>query len=552
MPSHPGQLPQELLPRVFEDVQLIDLSTCLFVCRAWHIPAKQYLYKHVEFKRFPSIHRFNSCMQSVHDHPGLFVRKITFAFSQDQDLLTFKQEFERLVAFIPLVETLTCSEELESFIILALHGLSTPLNCLSKFPYSTVPEYNDCAELYKRSLKQHRIDYSGDTDFGKWRNFPRLQSLILNDAPVRTIQDLEYVCRICRNLKVLYAKLLYMDVDHGFDNDQEQTQVYPRMEHLQITSDHRILDLKLLIPFLRKFNHLKRLEISSQTPLRQLVEIESLFGIVDALPSVSFLIKRNDFEFAIDLPFLRLIFQRRVVWKHTSLIINASDGHVRRGQTMMHYSTTDDKSRELVIFLPEMATNNPSVHDAYTKTFAPYVNTLQIGSVICSSSNPFLHAVLTHCTALSSLILYSGRYVEILPQITNTTLHELTLYCCIATPDFLKSVSTTCIKLRNLTLCTRLGINHGMNRILMPQTELHQLDLDLGHFKSLQEVVILTVMTDKIQISFRLDYKNNQCTAQKQRRMSVLDNVFLLDFKKLKRLRILGLNINEDIIQNLE
>jgi hypothetical protein len=559
MSSYKNRLPQELLARVFDFANPTDRHTCLFVCRAWHLVAKPYLYKNIEFNEFFAITRFVSCIQSTPNQPGLLVRKITFAFDNDcipPTFPTFVGKFNDLITLCPHIEALACSKHLSYYVIKALYQLTAPLSNLGTFPYSNRSlEYIVCIERYRQTLKRLRIDCFSQNSIGECKSFPRLEDLDLRNVPMRTLRSLEYILSNYPSLQCLSASLIYRESV----NDQRQeaeTQVYHNMKRLNIVSDGRILDTQLFAPFLRKFSNLEQLTIICQKQFFQPAVFDSLFNIIDSLPCTSLLIEYDNSELNNDLALLQAIFKSPVtVWEHTTLQIGLESFRDKRGDKYkMRYTATNDKHRKLAITLSELNTSNLRVHKAYVMTFAPYVNELRIEAIDVNASGPLLYLILKHCTTLQSISLYSGHYAQTFIErtnITNTTVHKLTLNGCETTPLFLQSISKVCVNLNQLVIIPRSSLDERLalfnttrlseraGCIIMPRTQLQQLDLHLG---ALRAPIILKIHTDKTEAYFNIN-RAGHCKAIKRSEVSSkYDRIYLVDLKSVKQLRILQSN----------
>jgi hypothetical protein len=615
------QLPQEILAQVFQYVQPRDLLACLSVCHIWYVHAQHHFYKQIEFFELASIDRFIACMQSNPDHPNLLVKKITFTsdeFHKRQDLPAFKQQFKTLVSLCPHVETLATSPRLKDFVIHALYSLPTTLKNLGAFPYAPTPEYTKLSHRYNRTLKEYAMyNFDNDfvkTNFGELRNFPRLQKLYLMDAPVRNLEEVECILSMCRNLQDLSVEICDDDMEEfdyddfdpfdefvGQDDDDEedyaefvhrqiaqrlnqmevrpprpqslqqqqeqQMQQYPKMEKLLFRSGDVEFDLGQFIPFLHKLTNLKRLELeavdilTAEKPRQQLNHLKTMLEIIHTLSSSYFIVEGADFNkiHTVAQTYLQLFFQPHFVWLHTTLKIeNATVKEFGIDDTLC-YKTYPNRHRELAIVLPEFETNDPAIHAAYVKIFAPYVNEIELDYertvTYDNACESFLYNIVSKCNVLHSLTVHSGNCSEPWSiQVTNTGLQKLVLSNCFLSSEFLESLSSTCVNLDQLTLADNRYSKTDDNKdlIAMPDTELQQLNLNLEQFKTglfgHSQQTLIKISDSQKDWYFYTDFEKKEYMVPGQRQMKQGRQV-VFKFKKIDRLKAFHIDHYNDILQ---
>jgi hypothetical protein len=562
MPNTQVQLPLEILQQVLHHVPSNDLLACLYVSHAWFIYAKRLFYRQIQFFRFSSIARFIKCMQFSPDHPNLLVQKIIFSFfvlRDRADVSIFEQQFRQLVALCPQVETLTSTQQLEDLVLKALYNLPTPLQKLSAFPYSFEIEYNACALLYSRTLTEYIMHNTGDklpkVGFKELRNFTNLRKLSLLKAPLRTIQDVECVLNMCPLLQVLWVELRDdADEEHAIPQ-LPPLQQYPEIKSLYIHCPLQNIDCKLLYPFLHKCTNLERFKlVAINIEMATFKELEIFFNLIHSLPSVTLLFEGDDSNRTseVALEYLQLIFHSRSKYAVTYIGIESDRYTHRSSDCYLHYIAKRSKRRELDIILPEFEANDPALHLAYVKTFAPYVNRLEINyeltDVLFNAGESFLHTVLSQCTALDSLTILHGTFLQALSPTINTSLHKLFLASCRVTSTFAESVSTACVDLRQLTL---RNIEYSvMDPIIMPQTELQLLELNMSQFIESTQVLI-RIRDSKWEWFFYTDFEKKLYMVPGKRQIPEGCQLVLLEFKSIQQLRVYNLDGYKDMTLKL-
>jgi hypothetical protein len=575
MSNHQGQLPREILQKVFRYLRQPDLFTCLFVCHTWHVPAKRCLYKNIEFSQFSSIDRFITCMQLTLAKPNLLVQSILFLGenADRRDFVSFKQQFQQVMELCPNVQMLNSSHKLKGFVVEALYRLATPLNRLSSFPYTRLPEYSACVNRYSHTLKECAMYHYWDhgfmrSHFDVLRNLTCLKKLNLIDAPVSTLQQIEGILSVCKHLEDLSIKWSEYDFGHKENATGDVTPMpqYPNVKRLLFRSGGEPAKLELLNIFLRKLNNLQQLELEITIMLinerrqhhrHQLEGLAKVIDYVHTLPSASFIIKTTSFKqiYNYALPCLQQFFQPRFL-RNTSLTINNNNRELSRIENNLFYTITSNTThRELIIVLPDLGTVNSDVYTEYVDAFAPYVNSLTIDYksilTIPNACENLLSTTLAQCTALHSLTLRSGSYYQACrPFDSNTTLRTLILSGCRLSVEFLKSLSgITRSSLRQLTLSDfQFTTNECID---MPQTELQQLNLDLDQFdKDALNQASIKIVDDKHQWIFYTDFKKKKYMIPVK--MPLSEGWFIeLRFKKIEKLRILHLYQHQDITLEL-
>jgi hypothetical protein len=584
MSNHQVKLPQEILKKVFSYLQRDDLFACLLVCNKWYVLAKRYFYTEIKFARFSSIDPFIATVQSDSNQLNLLVKKITFSSEEYHNYdvyMAFKERFPQLIVLCPHIEKIACSDRLKNYVVEYLHRLPVPLKYLSAFPYCDIPEYTDCTRLYSHNLKEYvmenfeaRLRNTG-VHFEELVNFPRLQTLLLLDTPACTLKEVEYILNVCQDLNeltvALYDKVLVDDFDGVEDannafrptgqvthpplqiNSKVQMQRYSKMKRLAFQSSEDTFDLELFNSFLSKFNRLERFELkvidilTAERPSQQLDELVFfLIKIIHSIPSVSFTVKGAEVNkiYPVALHYLQTFFVPHIDWKHTSLKIYTTQAFYDKES--VHYATSRTKKhRTLAIILPEFESNNLGLHEAYVETFAPYTNSLEINFEYTRSDfNPcdsFVYNVFSQCTVLHSLAVFYGSCLKPLPPTSNTTLHTMDLRRCLTSPKFLKSLSFTCVNLRQLTLSASISHQGIIDHIVMPKTELEQLSVDLEQLRPRLQAVVLKITTSKIEKLFHIDFKKRWCLTLKKAELGRHHGIVKLKFKRVKRLKILRL-----------
>jgi hypothetical protein len=570
---HQAHLPQEILILIFSYLQLNDLLACLLVCYQWQVPAKHVFYTEIDFHRFSSISSFIAIVQSDPDHPNLLVKKITFSTEEYLEYATFEAfqvQFGQLMELCPYVETIACADRHKKYIVEALHKLQVPLRNLTAFPYTNIYQYFTCTRLYSHNLKEYvlknfeaRLKAAARTGLTELVNFPRLQKLTYMDEPVCTLQEIEHILNTCPDLKDLSVMLYDNPFEEEFDDLQQDvfllyshpTQLqtstqthYPKLKQLLFRSSENILDLEPFNRFLRKFNRLKQFDfevidlLTTERPGQQLEAVIFFLDIIHTIPSVSFTVKGTELSqvYPVVFDYLQLFFQPDVVWKHTSLKIYTTKGFYFR-DTLHYFTSKVDEHRKLAIVLPEFDTCNPSIHNAYVRTFAPYINTLEVNYEYSRTGfNPcesFVYTVLSRCIALNSLTIYYGSCLKPLPPTTNATLRSLDIRHCATSPVFLKWLSVTCVNLRYLTVSPNIH-RKGISCIMMKHTALEQLDLNLKQLKAKLPVVIIKITTSEIEKAFHVDFKKGWCIALRKDQLEMYQAVEL-KFKRVRRLKVL-------------
>jgi hypothetical protein len=461
MSNHQGRLPQDVLAEVFLYLQPNDLLKSISVCRAWYFPAKRQFYKQITFNDFSTIDHFITCMLMDPDQTNLFVRKFSFKISYDQCNVIFDaflEQFFRLTALCPNIETLDCSWLLRMHVVVALHRLRTPLENLSVFPYSEIPEYRICTRRYSQTLKECALL----SNIKELNLFPRLQKAI--NLPLKSIQDVECALRMCPDLKDL-SVMLNNDLEGENVGDEKYTgqmQEYPKMKRLRLISEDDVFFLKIFIPLLRKFTRLERLELpairvlETQRSNQQLEELKALFDFMCVLPFASFNIVGSCFD---SLLYLKLFFGPDYLWKPTN-ILRILCTQPSADDVIVCYKTTNNNNCILSIVLPDSMIYFPNVHDRYIETFAPYVKMLELDYADIfdndKSCESFLDTVFKQCNVLHKLTIYNCTFAFSLPSIIIiesallnsihstiiTNLHAIVFEgCLILEPDFLTSIS---------------------------------------------------------------------------------------------------------------
>lgn len=556
MPNCQAQLPLEILGQVFHLIPHNDLLACLYVCHAWFVSAKPVFYKELQFSQFSSINRFITCMQFSPDHCNLLVQRITFTFYLRGYgyLPTFRNHFRHLAVLCPYVETLASTRQLEDLVVKALYSLPSPLKKLSAFPYSAEVEYNDCALLYSHALKEYIMDNVGNSSsrigFERLSSFPNLRKLSLMETPLRTLRDVEFILSMCPTLEVLSVELHYHADDEDYEDLVPQLPLqlqYPKVKSLAIHCPQKDIDTKVYYPFLHKCNNLERLklvainvEISENPPY----ELETFFDLLHALTHVTLMFKGDYSNRTRDsaLDYLRFLLHPQSIYVSTFLSIESNGYTYGRGDHYLHYTTNLNKRRELDIALPDFETNDTNLHSAYVKAFAPYVNKLEldyeITNVYTNAGESFLYAVLSQCTALNSLTVLHGTFSQALPSTINTTLRSLFLASCHITSTFIESVSLTCANLRQLTL--RNIAYSDTNPIIMSQTELRLLELNLGQFIAPTPVLII-IRDCKWEWLFYTNFEKKLYMVSGERETPEGCQVVLFEFKSIRQLRVYNL-----------
>jgi hypothetical protein len=567
MSRHQGQLPREVCGRVFRHLETNDLLTCLSVCKAWHIAAKPYFYKEIEFKRIDSIDGFIAHMQMATGHPNLLVRKVTFTCYDFEgksplEYHTFQQKFHHLAALCPHIETLISSPKLTDSVVEALCCVNTPFKNLAVFPYSKHYRYKGCAHYYRRTLKEYTLSteehYYMVKNFGL-RKFPHLQKLFMMCKPVKTLRDVECILRICQKLEHLSVKVFNGDDVVTIEDEQmndpcvKDTHAYPVMKHLSCQIDSQEFDFEQFMLFLRKLNCLERLDLetfdilTAERPSHQLKELIRFLDYIHVLPSVYLMVKSvniSDFS-AAALQYLQLFFRPVYPGKPIALKLQhaASKGFDQLNE--LHY--TNDIANGCALAMKFPLANYETHLDAYVETFAPYVETLEIDYNLqpCDS---FLDTVLTRCTMLHSLTLIQSNCCNPLPVFAmddnspsatvNTSLHTLVLSSCPVTPEFLSSLSYACSNLCRLIIDDTRWT--AMSHISMPNTELQQLDLDLGFLahQGYETTALITVVESNRTRYFYTDFAKKQYMIPHDMSMLYKGYELVLTFKKIEQLRV--------------
>jgi hypothetical protein len=492
------------------------------------------------------------------DQANLFVRKFSFKIDDDQCNVSFDAFFEqffRLTALCPNIETLDCSWPLQKYVVVALHRLRTPLKNLSVFPYSEIPEYRICTRRYNQTLKE----CTSLSNFKELKLFPRLQKAI--NLPLKSIQDVECVLSMCPNLKNLSVMLNSLEGKNvGDEKYTGQMQEYPKMKRLRLVSKYDIFLLKIFIPLLRKFTRLERLELQAfrvletQRPNHQLGELKALFDFMRVLPFASFNIVGSCFD---SLLYLKLFFGPDYLWKPTNILRMLCTQPPDHGT--LFYKTTNNNNCILSIVLPDSVFYVRNVHDSYIETFAPYVKMLELDYAdIFDNNKPcesFLDTVFKQCNVLHKLTIYNGFFALSLPSIIIsedalvnsihsaiiTTLHAIVFEDCLfEEPDFLTSISYACPNLRQLTLSG--GHFNDLDCIMMPETELEHLDLDLSRFtmgNQEREELFLKIIDSKRTWHFYTNFKKKQFMMPLEWPAIYIENQgVVLKFKKIERLKV--------------
>jgi hypothetical protein len=280
-------LPREVLFRIFQYIQPIDLIECLLVCRQWYESAKYQIYYEIRFSKLSTIDRFITCMKKYR-LTDASVKKITFTGTYDNDTIRYDSDEESgngreygdfgtdmlprnwltmtllsftsfdgdeveyddccghlqsrikcLLELCPHVKTLNASDRTtKQSIVNALLCLDEPLSNLTSFPYIFSRAYNKCALLYKDRLKEFGMCLSkgmklNDIDLCEVKNYSCLQKLDLTNVPLYSIQEVEIVLSMCPLLENMSVKLYATNKN---DSDLLQRQITERLENLQAHS----------------------------------------------------------------------------------------------------------------------------------------------------------------------------------------------------------------------------------------------------------------------------------------------------------------------------
>jgi hypothetical protein len=411
------------------------------------------------------------------------------AYDKFNDNLTRK--VIQLLKLCPYVQTLAASEQsIKAHIVDALLGLEYRLGNLTSFPYTRIFKYNECANLYRDTLKEFGVClFKGNEthfDLGQVKNFPCLQKLHLTDAPLFSIQEMEIILSTCRQLEDLSIELYAADRNNSFlqriialqlhqlQGHSQLQQRYPKMKRLMLRTQAKEFSLKLFNPFFLKLNHLERLELDidsilvATNPHDQFEELKVFFHFIHAVRSVTLVI--GDIVYGspnMALLYLQAIFQPGVKYASTTLSITCSNRKALRYSTIndnhrtlrypttndnhrkLRYSTTNDNHRKLKIVLPEFTTHtSTTLLTKYVTAFAPYVNTLKIRiGYMNNVSRHFLYEVLMRCTQSQSFTISNGICPQALPLVINTVLHTLVLDKYMVTSEIRQFLSAARINL---------------------------------------------------------------------------------------------------------
>jgi hypothetical protein len=372
---------------------------------------------------------------------------------------------------------------------------------------------------------------------------------------LREFEDAERILQMHPQLVELSVSLLKRDLNQEsvVNSFKEPMEQYSNIKRLLVWNRCKSLNLEHLNSFISKFNCLKQLEIEAndilinEYPQLQLEELKIFLESVNTFPSVSFFIRGPYFKRGQPPGTIYSRYSRsESIWQSFDKAAEEreiGDSYKKR----LRYISNHPTCRELGISIYD---DCPAIHNLYyIQAFAPYINKLKIHfnnvSMQRISCVDFLHDIVTQCTVLDSLIILCGDFCRPLAfsTTTNTTLQTLILSkCLIKSPEFFPSLSRTCVGLRQLALSISQSSTNNVELIIMPVTELQQLDLDLEYLRSgiyniSRKALIMINDNSSRKWYFFIKYVNDQYYIVPGKRKMRGGLQVRIEIKKIERLR---------------
>lgn len=495
-------VPPEILTQIYNDLPLEDIFTCMFVCHAWHTPAKRKFYDSIEFTTSISVNLFKKCMRHSRrlptlPAPGLFVREIFFKSDvrgRDKTKLTIsKEHIYALARFCPHVEIIGCSSNLTEVVHSALLSLPYKLPRLRQIPYEG-HLYFDCALKFCHSLDKLHIE-RWPYDYRYLRSFTNLSQLDIVKSPLKDMRMIFDILNVCPQIVEARASVMD-DPSTEIRLLEEQHQFCLERLHIDIVTG-RLSHISAVNDMVKKMEYLKDFELLAcdildvTEPNHQAVEdFAALIQNTQHLENVNITVYGEDHNKLRETAFkyIESVFQpTEKEWYISLMITHTQPGH-RSPESLKYELSKENNEKIISVLMPDIELEDRELQMSYVKRFAPHVNELIISyegvPLNQKGCDYLLENVIENCQQLQSLTLTCGYYNGWVCKRINTNIYRISLIASFLSRSFFPTLSRVCPYLKRLEIYRcHTPITDNIMYYYMPEINLEEIEFNLDQFK---------------------------------------------------------------------